>query len=87
MLKMNEKKLEETIKELSLMLLYLTSWKENEFGLRYQRSWKGYDFGILDQLTDEDLIRGAHRSKSVMITEEGIKKAKELLKRYGIEEE
>lgn len=51
--------------------------------MQYQRSWKGYDFGILDELTEEDLIRGGQRSKSVMITDEGIKKAKELLKQCG----
>lgn len=55
--------------------------------MKYQRSWKGYDFSILDELTDEDLICGGHRSKSVILTDEGMNKAKELLTKYQIEEE
>lgn len=78
---------EEKIKELTLMLLHLTSWEENEFGMKYRRSWKGYDFDILNELIDEDLIRGGRRSKSIIITDEGIKKAKELLKQYGIDDD
>mgnify|MGYP001228171024 CR=1 FL=1 len=83
---MKKEDLKEKVKELTLMLLHLTSWEENEFGMQYRRSWKGYDFGILDELTDEDLIRGGHRSKSVILTDDGINKAKELLKKYHIEE-
>lgn len=84
---MKKEDIKERVKELTLMLLHLTSWVENEYGMKYRRSWKGYDFGILDGLAEEDLIRGGHRSKSVMITDEGVKKAKELLKQYGITEE
>lgn len=74
-----------TIKELTLILMYLTSWKENEFGMEYLRTWKGYDFDILNELTDEDLIGGSYRSKSVYIKEKGERLAKVLLKKYGIE--
>jgi len=74
-----------TIKELTLMLMYLTSWKENEFGMEYLRTWKGYDFDILNEMTDEDLIDGTYHSKSAYIKEKGERLAKELLKKYGIE--
>ncbi|WP_313558801.1 DUF6429 family protein [Ruminiclostridium cellobioparum] len=84
---MKKEDLNDKIKELTLMLLHLTSWDENELGMKYRRSWKGYDFDILNELEDEDFIRGGNRSKSVMITDEGIKKAKELLKQYGITQE
>ena len=84
---MKKDEINEKIKELTLMLLHLTSWDENELGMKYRRSWKGYDFDILNELGDEDFIRGGNRSKSVMLTDEGIKKAKELLKQYGIGEE
>lgn len=77
--------LREKIKELTLILLYLTSWEEELLDIKYRRSWKGYDFGILDELADDDLISGTHRSKSVAITDGGINKAKELLKKYEIE--
>lgn len=74
--------MEEKIKELSLLLLYLTSWKENDFPDGLRRSWKGYPFDTLNELTDEDLLRGSTRSKSVYLTEDGIKKAEELMKKY-----
>lgn len=76
----------EKIKELTLMLLYLTCWEENNLGMKYIRSWKGYDFNILDELSEENCITDSKRSKSVGITEEGIIKVKDLLKEYGIEE-
>lgn len=77
--------LREKVKELTLILLYLTSWEEEILDMKYPRSWKGYDFGILDELADDDLISGGSRSKSVAITDTGINKAKELLKKYKIE--
>ncbi|PWA07899.1 transposase [Pueribacillus theae] len=75
--------MEEKIKDLTLLLLYLTSWKENDdlFG-EMRRSWKGYPFEVLDELTDGDLIRGSKRSKSVYLTEAGIKEAEALVKKY-----
>ncbi|QSZ28015.1 transposase [Aceticella autotrophica] len=78
--------LNEKIKELTLILLYLTSWEEKILDIKYHRSWKGYDFDILDELADDDLISKEHRSKSVAITDAGINKAKELLKKYKIED-
>lgn len=77
-------KLERKIKELTLLLLYLTSWKEEDLPEGMSRSWKGYPFDILDELNDEDFIRGSKRSKSVYLTETGIKKAKDLAKKYHI---
>ncbi|MCF3943039.1 DUF6429 family protein [Oceanobacillus alkalisoli] len=81
--------MERKVKELTLLLLYLTSWKEEElqelFG-ETRRSWKGYPFDILDELTDEDFIRGSKRSKSVYLTKAGIKEAKEIAKKYQIQD-
>ncbi|HCX51831.1 MAG TPA: transposase [Bacillus sp. (in: Bacteria)] len=74
--------MEEKIKELTLLLLYLTSWKEHDFPDELRRSWKGYPFDVLNELTDEDLIRGGIRSKSVYLTETGVNEAKKLLKKY-----
>ncbi len=79
--------MEEKIKELTLLLLYLTSWTEKEQYGEYQRTWKGYDFDILNSLEDERLIRGStNKAKSTYITDEGIKKAKELMKKYNVKE-
>jgi len=66
------------IEELVLLLIYLTSWKEDSFGQEVIRSWKGYPFEILDILTGKDLISGSKRAKSVYLTESGLKKAKEI---------
>lgn len=65
-----------------MLLLYLTSWKENDLPGEMRRSWKGYPFDTLNELTDEDLIRGSIRSKSVYLTESGIREAEELIKKY-----
>lgn len=74
--------LDEKIRELTLLLLYLTSWKEDELPEEMRRSWKGYPFDVLNELTDEDFIRGSIRSKSVYLTEAGIKEAEALVKKY-----
>lgn len=74
--------MEETVKELTLLLMYLTSWEEDVGFAQARRTWKGYDFDIINELTDEDLISGSHRSKSVYLTDEGIKMAEQLAKKY-----
>ena len=86
----------DTAKELTLMLMYLTSWEESLVpGIRkkpdhagiYPKAricWKGYDFDILNELTDEGLVNAGGRSKSASFTDEGEAKALELLKQYGI---
>ena len=86
----------DTIKDLTLMLMYLTSWEESIVpGIRkkpdragvYPKAricWKGYDFGILNELTDEGLVNAGGRSKSASFTDEGAAKALELLRQYGI---
>ncbi len=74
----------DTIKELTLMLMYLTSWEESLVpGLRrkpdragiYPKArvcWKGYDFDILNELTDEKLVYPRCHSKSASFTDEGM---------------
>ena len=79
--------MEEKIKELTLLLLYLTSWKEKDvFGEECMRAWKGYDFDILNCLEEENLIGGStHKAKSMYLTENGIDKAKKLMSKYNID--
>ena len=65
-------KAEEAMRELTLMLLYLSRFTQRE---KFHEAtdfyaWKGYDFDILNELDDADYIRqGNHpsRSKSVYI--------------------
>ena len=87
----------DAIKDLTLMLMYLTSWEENLVpGLRkkpncagvYPKArlcWKGYDFDVLNELTDEGLVNAGGRGKSASFNADGEAKARELLRAYGIE--
>ena len=82
----------DTVKALTLMLMYLTSREESLVpGIRkkpdcasiYPKAricWKGYDFDILNELTDEGLVNAGGCSKSASFTDEGESKALELLK-------
>ena len=65
------------------MLLYLTAWDEDvpPFST-HKRSWKGYNFNVLNSLTDDGLIVGTKKSKSVFLTDEGAARAKELIAQY-----
>jgi len=74
--------MEQTIKELTLLLIYLTSWQEEEFSIKIHRSWKGYPFEILNELQEENYISGSKRAKSVFMTREGVIKAKEFMIKY-----
>ena len=86
----------DTVKDLTLMLMYLTSWEERlvpdfhekhdrpGFRLQIRRTWKGYDFGILNERADEGLVNAGNRSKFASFSDEGVAKALELLKQYGI---
>ena len=60
------------VKEVTLLLIYLTSWEEDsrkEVGATVDRAWKGYQFELLDELEDDNLIR--QFPKSVTLTKEG----------------
>ncbi len=50
--------MDETIKELTLLLIYLTSWQEDVGLTKVQRSWKGYPFDALDELNEEEQQQG-----------------------------
>ncbi|KAA0564585.1 DUF6429 family protein [Rossellomorea aquimaris] len=76
--------MKDQIDELTLLLLYLTSFTD-DYGLgEAQRSWKGYPFESLNELSENKYIMGGKRSKSVYLTDDGINQAKELLKKYNI---
>ena len=65
--------------QLTLLLLYLNSWEEKGIEEPERRAWKGYDFETLDELQEKAYIVKSKTAKSVYLTEDGIKKAKELL--------
>lgn len=86
-MKLNASK--ETIKELTMMLMYLTRFSEHDKFLDEEHfyAWKGYNFDVLNQLNEERYInQGDHpsRTKKVFLTPDGQKYAKELLTKYSI---
>lgn len=79
---------EKAMRELTMVLMYLSRFNEgNRFSSSMDISWKGYDFRIINELDEDDYIRqGSYRSKSVAITDEGIKLARDLLNKYNIKD-
>jgi len=77
--------MDEKIKELNLLLLYLSGWEEDSRknpGEKIFRAWNGFLFEVLNKLEEEDFIRQFRNAKSVILTEQGISRAEELKKEY-----
>ena len=85
------------IRELTLMLMYLTSWEEHDTpGLRavqkkelgqyplVRRCWKGCDFQILNELAEDGPICDSGCTRPAQITPAGEAEAQRLLEQYGI---
>jgi DNA-binding PadR family transcriptional regulator len=84
---------DQQIKELTLLLAWLTSWDEGpelrrqlkaskeEIGER-RKAWKGYDFGVLDELAEEGLIGDKPKRKSIDLSDEGVAEAKRLARKW-----
>lgn len=82
---MDKKTRKQAIEELSLMLMYLTRFQDdNEFCRYMETSWKGYDFDALNELEKKDLLYQPKKSKCVYLSEEGKVKVRELLAEYYI---
>jgi hypothetical protein len=71
------------VKDLSLVLLYLTSWEEEPIpgAPTIRRAWKNLRFEVLDALADEGLLDSPHRAKWVRITDAGLARARALEER------
>ena len=74
--------MEENIEELTLLLMYLTSWEEKGFirdendeimESKVKTCWKGYSFDVINKLT---------KGKSITLTPAGEKLAKKLMDKY-----
>jgi hypothetical protein len=77
--------MEEKIKELNLLLLYLTGWEEDSRknpGEKVFCTWNGYSFKILNKLHDEKMIVQIKDKKLVILTELGRQLAEKLKARY-----
>ena len=67
---------ENEVDEVVLALMYLTLHDE-------VRAWKGFDFGALDRLHEKGLIRDPrNKTKSVVLTEEGLARSRALFEQY-----
>lgn len=78
--------MEEQIKELTLLLAYLTSWNDKDRLTKIEnvKSWKGYDFNILNKLHEEEYIYQENKKKYFIWEEKGISEAEQLMKKYNI---
>jgi hypothetical protein len=77
--------MDEKLKELNLLLLYLSGWEEDSRrnpGEKIYRSWKGYLFEVINELEEKELIIQNRKSKSVVFTEAGRNKAEEIKRKY-----
>lgn len=72
--------------------MYLTSWDDKGYikdidGMPKETvvktCWKGYSFDIINSLTDNGYLQySKYKNKSITLTPEGEKLAKELFKKY-----
>ena len=70
------------VDEFTLALMYLVIHDENEFSAR---AWKGFDWDTLNRLHQKGLIGNPiSKAKSVVLTQEGIKKSKELFEKHFV---
>jgi hypothetical protein len=67
------------VDEFALTLLFFSHFQDN----LVTRAWKGIDWDILNRLTTKGYIDDAkNKSKSIVFTEDGITKGKELVEKY-----
>ncbi|MCI0471559.1 MAG: DUF6429 family protein [Candidatus Aminicenantes bacterium] len=77
--------MDERLKELHLLVLYLSGWEEDSRkhpGQKIFRSWKGHPFEVLNEFEEKELITQHRKSKSVVFTETGKRKAEEIKRKY-----
>ena len=76
---------EDKVDEVTLALLYLVAHERAE-GLG-ARAWKGFDWETLNRIHDKGYISNPlSKAKSIVMTEEGFLKSKELFERYFTKE-
>ena len=88
---MGKKSIQEAIDEMTLALLYLTSFPDGEGSRFDEMAWKNYSFEAIDRLDEKDLIINPRRKsggsyKYVYMTEKGRQKARDLLREMGMED-
>lgn len=72
------------VDEVTLALLYLVIHDEDEYGAR---AWKGFDWDTMNRLHEKGLIGNpVGKAKSVVVTQEGCKRAKELFEKLFVKQ-
>ncbi len=77
---------DEKLRDLSLLLLYLSGWEEDSRktpGEKIFRSWKGYKFEVLNDLEKDHCIVQYGTAKSVTLTPDGRKRAERIQQKYA----
>ena len=82
---------EQAMHDLTLALIYLSRMSEQRNGsdlwdIKDFRAWKNYEWDTIDKLDEEGLVSSKHGNKSLWLTEDGVKKAREILDKLGIED-
>lgn len=76
--KLNLDKIDDAV----LALLHLTRFTEGKGPFAVTRAWKSHDWGALNRLHEKGLIGDpARKSKSVVLTDEGRRRAADLFQR------
>jgi hypothetical protein len=80
-----EEKMDEKLKDLNLLMMYLTGWEEDSRknpGEKIYRSWKGYLFDVLNELEEDNMIFQIKNGKSVILLKKGVERAKRIKSQY-----
>jgi len=74
----------EKVDDYTLALMHLVLWGDGA-GIR---AWKGFDWDTLDRLHERGFISDPKgKARSVVMTEEGVKRAEELFRKIFVEAE
>lgn len=73
---------EDSLKDLTLLLLGLMSFKQR--GMNQKAAYKGHNYRIIDLLRSDNMVHGPFGSNLIYLTEDGIKKVEELRDRFGV---
>lgn len=72
-----------TITDLTLLLLYLTSWEEQVHADRLvHHAWRGHRFDVLDALQEAGYLNLPRRGESLILTKIGVEQARVLAASY-----
>jgi hypothetical protein len=72
------------VDEVTLVLLYLVMHDENEYGAK---AWKGFDWETMNRLHEKRFIGNpVGKAKSVVVTPEGYKRAKDLFEKHFVKQ-